>query len=156
MPAPPGWKRTPTLPHVALKLSKIVPTKARDDLHCRMCGARMRLIDGPYGRFYGCHRWPKCVTIIKSEYDGTPIMQPQDRPPLKQAILLVMGDDTCNAGEILRRLSQKGWNPTNAKDPEQYIGYMLSSSRDVFKRVPPRGYRNARPTWHDRILEDDF
>ena len=100
------------------------------------------------------------ATRILAKWDGTPIMQTQDRPPLGQTILEVMGADICNSEEVLRRLSQKGWAP-DAKDPKMYVGYMLSSSKDKFEHVKSKGrgfYRSKKlaPTWQERLLEDAF
>jgi len=158
MPAPPGWKRTPTLPHVALMQAQIAPTQKRKDLQCHTCGARMRLIDGPYSRFYGCRKWPKCTTRIRANWDGTPIMVTKDRPSLTEAMLAVMGDDICTSDEVLQRLSQNGWAPD--VHGKAYVSYMLSTVKYHFERLPGKGrasYRSVkRPTWQERLLEDAF
>lgn len=61
-----------------------------------------------------------------------------DRPSLKHAIVQVMGTDVCNAEEVYKRVAAKGWLPS-ASDPKQYIGYTLSSQKEVFDRVPAKG-----------------
>lgn len=61
-----------------------------------------------------------------------------ERPSLKDGMVQVMGSETCNAEEVAERLAKKGWTP-DAKDPKQYIGYMLSSTKTHFERVPAKG-----------------
>jgi len=68
-----------------------------------------------------------------------------DRPPLKQAIAVVMGKATMDAATVVKALKARGWLP-NAEDPHQYASFMLSSSRDVFERVRRGFYRvKAQP-----------
>jgi len=83
---PPGWKPTPTLPHVAKLLRDIAPTKKRDDIRCT-CGAFMRLIDGPYSRFYGCRRWPDCKGRVPAGFDGAPFGKPTPNPTWHEHLL---------------------------------------------------------------------
>ncbi len=61
-----------------------------------------------------------------------------DRPSIKQAIVQVMGTDVCNAEEVYKRVEAKGWLPS-ASDPKVYIGYTLSSQKEIFDRVPAKG-----------------
>jgi len=61
-----------------------------------------------------------------------------ERPPIKQAMAHVMGGDTCNPAMVLERLVAKGWTPS-AGDPKTYVGYMLSSTKEMFVRVPAKG-----------------
>ena len=61
-----------------------------------------------------------------------------DRPPLKVAMALVMGTDTCNPEMVYDRMSAKGWLPASS-NPKTYLGYTLSSSKDTFDRVPAKG-----------------
>lgn len=61
-----------------------------------------------------------------------------ERPPIKQAMAQVMGGDTCNPAMVAERLAAKGWTPA-AADPKTYCGYMLSSNKDMFERVPAKG-----------------
>ncbi len=61
-----------------------------------------------------------------------------ERPPIKQAMAQVMGSDVCNPAMVAERLAAKGWTPS-ASNPKTYVGYMLSSSKDMFDRVPAKG-----------------
>jgi HJR/Mrr/RecB family endonuclease len=38
---------------------------------CIKCGSKMKLIDGRYGEFYGCSRYPKCDHTVKSNKPAT-------------------------------------------------------------------------------------
>jgi hypothetical protein len=67
------------------------------------------------------------------------------RPPLKYAMVKVMGSKTMNAKGIVTALDAKGWLPSS-NDPHQYISYMLSSNHPkVFERTDKRGYYRVRP-----------
>ena len=49
----------------------------QDDLVCGECGvARMRLIAGPRGPFYGCMRYPDCKGTHGAHPDGKPFGSP--------------------------------------------------------------------------------
>jgi len=60
------------------------------------------------------------------------------RPPIKKAMIEVMGKKTTNATEIYEGLKAKDWLP-NSNDPRAYISYLLSSFKDVFERVEGKG-----------------
>ncbi len=79
------------------------------------------------------------------------------RPPIKikQAMAQVMGSDTCSSRTICERLLAKGWLPI-AADPRAYISHMLSSSRDIFERVPGsvRGLYKVKSLDRPISLED--
>jgi outer membrane biosynthesis protein TonB len=60
------------------------------------------------------------------------------RPAIKDAMTQVMADKTMNAAEIHTLLAEKSWLPS-ANDPRAYIGYLLSSFKDRFERVPEKG-----------------
>lgn len=60
------------------------------------------------------------------------------RPPIKDAMAQVMGDEVLNADTIFERLEKKGWLP-NAKKPRAYIGYLLSATKERFESVPSKG-----------------
>jgi ssDNA-binding Zn-finger/Zn-ribbon topoisomerase 1 len=78
---PEGWVPKQRLPGVQLRMNQIAITH-RMKLSCPVCErGPMRLIDGPYGRFYGCKHWPDCVSRIAAEYDGTPKYQKKKLPP---------------------------------------------------------------------------
>jgi hypothetical protein len=63
-----------------------------------------------------------------------------ERPPLKTAIIQVMGERTMNATMIVEALEAKKWLP-ESNDPRQYISYMLSSNTPVvFERAGRRGF----------------
>lgn len=67
-----------------------------------------------------------------------------DRPPLREAMAVVMGDGSMTSADVVAALEARGWGP-NADDPRQYISYMLSSSKDTFDRVERGVYRvNAK------------
>jgi len=58
-------------------------------------------------------------------------------PPLKEAIVRVMGVDTMNAGMIYDALAAKGWLP-KSKDPKSYIGGVLSTFKEIFELADGR------------------
>lgn len=65
-------------------------------------------------------------------------------PPLKKAMLMVMGEETMTSGEIVEALEAKGWLPAS-KDPRQYVSFMLSSNTpEVFERTEKRGQYRVR------------
>lgn len=78
-----------------------------------------------------------------------------DRPTLKEAIQEVLGKSTLGAGEVLTRLTQRGWAP-NSTDPQQYISYMLSSNNDVFDRVSRGLYRVKAPKVEPKVVGNPF
>lgn len=64
-----------------------------------------------------------------------------DRPPIRKAIVRVMGDKVMDSATIVEELDKRGWGP-NAKDPRTYVLYTLSENRhDVFERVSRGRYR---------------
>lgn len=69
------------------------------------------------------------------------------RPPIKEAMAAVMGDQAMNSQMIHDLLKAKDQLP-NAQDPKGYIGYLLSSSKEHFKRCPEvgRGYYKSTKT----------
>jgi hypothetical protein len=60
------------------------------------------------------------------------------RPPIKDAMAQVMGEEVLNADTIFERLEKKEWLP-NAKKPRAYIGYLLSATKERFESVPTKG-----------------
>lgn len=77
---------------------------------------------------------------VSNATEGRRAVARGDRPPLKEAMATVMGKSTMGAAEILAGLEKKGWMG-NAKGPQQYVSYMLSSNKDVFERVGRGQYR---------------
>lgn len=147
---PPGWKPTPTLPHVARLLAEIAPTKKRNDIRCH-CGALMRLIDGPYGRFYGCRRWPDCNGRIRAAYDGAPLVQLYPYPTWQEHLLRpdpFSGDELHGpaVGETpqpRRRTKKSGHRNPVQTTPECYL--RLADDTDEFEAVAPGfGLPNVR------------
>jgi len=81
----------------------------------------------------------------KNASDGRDAVARGDRPPLKKAMVAVMGNKVMNASDILAALEAKGWAPAS-NDPHQYISFMLSSnSPEVFERTEKRGHYRVRP-----------
>jgi len=66
-----------------------------------------------------------------------------DRPPLKQAMIEVMGSDTCNPAMVVERLASKGWTPS-AGNPKTYVGEQLAKCPDTFLRQN-RGFYQVNP-----------
>jgi len=67
-----------------------------------------------------------------------------DRPPLKKAIVLVLGKKTMNSAQIVEVLKVKKWMPASS-DPRQYVSYTLSSNTpDIFERTEKRGFYRVR------------
>jgi hypothetical protein len=62
------------------------------------------------------------------------------RPPLKEAMVTVMGDKECTSEMILAGLKTHGWLP-NSENPRGYISYMLSSNKDAFKQTSRGHYK---------------
>jgi hypothetical protein len=56
------------------------------------------------------------------------------RPKLVDAIAIVMGGETLKAGDILERLTARGWEP-GATNKQSYISYTLSDNGDTFQRA---------------------
>jgi outer membrane biosynthesis protein TonB len=91
----------------------------------------------------------KPVTVTaqsrKNASEGRDAIARGTRPPLKKAMVDVMGDDILNAKGVVEALGAKGWLPSS-NDPHQYISYMLSSNHPkVFERTDKRGYYRVRP-----------
>lgn len=40
---------------------------------CPLCGQKMRLREGPYGRFWWCSGHPECPTTRRARDDGSPV-----------------------------------------------------------------------------------
>jgi len=81
----------------------------------------------------------------KSAATGRQAVARGDRPPLKEAMVTVMGDDTVSSEQVIAALKTKGWMP-DSKKPRQYISFMFSSNPEVFKRVGRGLYRVAKGT----------
>jgi hypothetical protein len=62
-------------------------------------------------------------------------------PPLKKAIIEVLGDQTMKASEVITALEGKGWCP-ESDNIAQYINFMLSSNTpETFERVARGVYK---------------
>lgn len=46
---------------------------------CAECGSVMRLVNGRFGLFYGCTRWPHCRGAHKAHPDGRPVGEPANK-----------------------------------------------------------------------------
>jgi hypothetical protein len=94
----------------------------------------------------GTKKATKTVTAQsrKNASDGRDAVARGDRPPLKKAMVAVMGTKIMNASDILAALEAKGWAPAS-NDPHQYVSFMLSSNTpEVFERTEKRGHYRVR------------
>jgi hypothetical protein len=64
------------------------------------------------------------------------------RPPLREAMISVIGTGVMGADQVLAALEAKNWLP-GGKDPKNYISYTFSKNKDVFERVSHGAYRIA-------------
>jgi len=63
-----------------------------------------------------------------------------ERPPLKDAMVIVMGNVNMSAQGVVDALARKKWLPSSS-DHRQYISFMLSNNcPDTFERTETRGY----------------
>ena len=62
------------------------------------------------------------------------------RPPLKQALCMVMGTGIMTAQEALDAMVAKGW-PLQTANPKSYISMTLSSKKELFEAVERGKYR---------------
>lgn len=54
------------------------------ELKCGECGAPMRLIEGKYGKFYGCVRYPMCKGVHSAHQNsGKPMGIPANRETIE-------------------------------------------------------------------------
>jgi len=52
----------------------------RADLKCPECEAMLILrVEGKFGPFYGCSKWPKCAGAHSAHKDGTPVGIPANQ-----------------------------------------------------------------------------
>ena len=88
-------------------------------------------------------RKPKSKRVNTSNAaEGRRAVARGDRPPMKEAIATVMGKASMGAPAVVEGLKKRDWLP-NSKDPQQYVSYLLSSYKDVFKRLK-RGLYKVR------------
>lgn len=91
----------------------------------------------------------KTAKAAKSEKDKTSNANPNavagraavqrgDRPPLKEAMVQVMGDREMSAKDVVDALAKRNWIP-KSKKPNEYIGYMFSQNKDTFENTGTRG-----------------
>lgn len=89
--------------------------------------------------------WKSTPQGRKNTAEGRKAVASGERPPLKKAVVLVMGEDVMSAREVVDALEEKGWTPSS-NNPCQYISYILSSNQpEVFERTGKRGYYRVRP-----------
>lgn len=86
---------------------------------------------------------PKKGKAPAAQKEGLRQVSQGERPPLKEAISIVMGGDICNSKTLLMRLKRKGWAP-NAKNPRNYISIVLANNKDVFERTDRRGHYSLK------------
>jgi len=61
-----------------------------------------------------------------------------ERPPVKEAIIRVLGDRIMSGEDVYEGLVKRDWLP-NSKEPRKYVGYLLSSTKDRFEAVKSSG-----------------
>jgi hypothetical protein len=83
---------------------------------------------------------PKMAKRHVAAAEGRRAVARGDRPPLKEAMAIVSGNDKVTSLTVVNRLKDKGWLP-NAANPRSYISYMFSSNKDVFENVRRGVYR---------------
>ena len=78
------------------------------------------------------------------------------KPPMRQAIMQVMGSKTMNADQVLELLKEKGWAP-NAQDPRAYVAHRMCSLKDTFEpdREKGRGFYRVRRPANETTLGKD-
>ena len=72
-----------------------------------------------------------------------------ERPPLKEAIVAVMGATTMNVGDVIKALDKKGWLP-DSEEIRNYISFALSSNKETFERVTRGVYKVRAGVTFDR------
>jgi hypothetical protein len=83
--------------------------------------------------------------VHKNVAEGRKAVANGERPPLKKAVAMVMGDKVMNARDVVGALEEKGWAPAS-NNPYQYVSFVLASNRpEVFERTGKRGYYRVRP-----------
>lgn len=61
------------------------------------------------------------------------------RPPLRLALIKIIGTKAMRAAELVEKLTEKRWLP-NSSNPRQYVSYVLSNNTpDTFERTSVRG-----------------
>lgn len=65
------------------------------------------------------------------------------RPPLYQAVAMVMGKEPMSIDQVLQELDKRGWSPDSEK-PHNYISFIFSSNKETFDRVR-RGVYRVKP-----------
>lgn len=80
---------------------------------------------------------PKTDKPVKAKTNtsvGRNAVLSRERPPLKEAMVNVMGDKEMSAGDVIEALTKRNWAPAAAK-PKEYIGFMFSKNSDTFQNV---------------------
>ena len=72
------------------------------------------------------------------------VVTPNQRPPLKQALVAAMGTGTMTVQEALDAMVAKGW-PLQTANPKNYVSMTLSSNRDMFEATERGKYRVKHP-----------
>ena len=67
------------------------------------------------------------------------------RPPCKLAMVKIMGNETQDKHILVKEMARRGWLP-RAKDPLIYIGYLLSTNKELFEKdeEAARGFYRVR------------
>lgn len=122
-----------------LKLRQFFPSMSPEELD-RMTGAFVNVASATLGSKLGMERVKDLqpLKVNKRALKGRQQVASGSRPPIKEAIVRVMGAKVMHTSEVLAALEAKGWAPA-AKDPKQYVGYVLSSATDFFARVKAKG-----------------
>ena len=60
------------------------------------------------------------------------------RPPIKEAMTLVMDSKVCNADQVFALLKEKKWL-LSSNNPRGYIAYLLPTCKHHFERAPEKG-----------------
>lgn len=92
----PRYTSSPKAPGVQEKLDTIPVTVNRKDLVCPKCGSKMKLLEGTWGRFYGCVTWRAtgCRGAISAHFNGAPKYADAPAPqPEAKGIWARLADD---------------------------------------------------------------
>lgn len=82
--------------------------------------------------------------LDQGEAEAPPPPVPDDVPPLKEAMEIVMGKSTMGAKDVVEALRERGWLPYSA-NPQKYMNFMFSTQKDTFERIERGRYRVRQP-----------
>ncbi len=80
------------------------------------------------------------AAAIESAAQGRRAVAAGLRPPLKEALAILLGTKSMNIEDAIKGLHAKGWMPAS-KNEHSYISYALSSNKDMFERVSRGEYK---------------